>query len=100
MQAAAPASPLPALPPRPGPLHPRRRVYCARPAAQRAELLAAGPCQGLAQESVLAAALWLAIKFEGSRSAMPSAPIMYHMTGGCVGGPQAGSALAWGGAAQ
>lgn len=36
--------------------------------------------QLLAQAS-LAAALWLALKFDGSRTATPDAPLMYRLTG-------------------
>ena len=37
-------------------------------------------------QALLAAALWVAIKFEGNRCAMPDSSVMARITGGWVGG--------------
>lgn len=84
MPAAAPARPL--RPQRPDarcalPAHPHRpcrRVYYCRSPGERAEMVRE---QLLAQAS-LSAALWLALKFDGSRSATPDSSLMTRLTGG------------------
>lgn len=55
-------------------------MYLCQPAADRAALLR----EQLAAQSLLAAALWLAIKFEALRTSTPDAGLMYSLTG--IGG--------------
>ena len=70
-----PASRPPATPP-----PPRRRVYFARGAPAQARLLG----DAMLTQALLAAALWVAIKFEGNRCAMPDSSVMARITGGWV----------------
>jgi hypothetical protein len=63
----------------PSPL--RRRVYFARGAPAQARLLG----DAMLTQALLAAALWVAIKFEGNRCAMPDSSVMARITGGWAG---------------
>jgi hypothetical protein len=62
----------------PPPLSCRRRVYFARGAPAQAQLLG----DAMLTQALLAAALWVAIKFEGNRCAMPDSSVMARITGG------------------
>ena len=67
--------PLPSLP------YPGRRVYLRRSKDERAALLR----ELLMAQSLLAAALWIAVKFEANRSATPDSHIMSRITGEPLG---------------
>lgn len=73
---ASPAQPL-----LPSPSHPCRRVYLRRSKDERAALLR----ELLMAQSLLAAALWIAVKFEANRSATPDSHIMSRITGEPLG---------------
>lgn len=71
-----PANPQPApthIPPR---LF-RRQAYLRRPAAARAALLR----EQILAPTLLAASLWLALKFEACRTLVPDASLMHRITG-------------------